>query len=145
MLQTTYLERNNNVIFCQTRSTTSNQLSFKVPWVSNTLPNNAVKGESNLHAAEWCWAVKWNKFIAVLINLEAATQYIPKIIRCLCKADCSSGWCGRWEKLLWICACSSHQETKWKSIELIWPQEGRSSDSVPYRNTYIIHCIVFLI
>ena len=39
------------------------------------------KEESNLRALEWSWAVKSNKFIPVQTDLEAATQYIPKIIR----------------------------------------------------------------
>ena len=44
----------------------------------------------NLHATEWCWAAKPSKFISVLTDLEAATQYILKIIRSLCIIDCSS-------------------------------------------------------
>ena len=62
------------------------------------------KEGSNIRATEWCWAVKSNKFIPVLTDLEVVTQYILKIIRCLCKVDCSSAWCKSWQNLLWTCA-----------------------------------------
>ena len=43
--------------------------------------------ESNLRAVDWDWAVKSNKFIPVLTDLEAAPQSILEIIRCQCKTD----------------------------------------------------------
>ena len=55
-------------------------------------------------------ALKSNTFIPVVIDLEAATQYIREIIRCLCKTDCSSGRYERRKKLLWTYACSSRRE-----------------------------------
>ena len=50
-----------------------------------------IKEGSNLRKTEWHCAVKPNKFIPVLTDLEATTQYILKITRCLCKVDRSSG------------------------------------------------------
>ena len=46
--------------------------------------------ESNFHSTEWCWAVKRNKFIPVLTDLEDAIRYILKMVRWLYKIDCSS-------------------------------------------------------
>ena len=69
MPQATYLENNYNEMFRQTRNTTFN-------------------------TTEWCWAVQLNNFIPVLTDLEAATQYILKIIRCLCKVHYLCGRCG---------------------------------------------------
>ena len=45
----------------------------------------------------------------MVTDLEEATQYIVKIIRFLCKIDCSSGRCGSWKKFPWTYACGSYQ------------------------------------
>ena len=71
MPQTTCLESNYSEIYCQTGSTTSLQFS-------NTFPDNTVEGGKHIPVTEWCWAVKSDKFILVLTDLEAATQCILK-------------------------------------------------------------------
>ena len=71
----------------------STEISFKVPQCSNIFPDNAVEGGKQPPCNRRRWAVKSNKFIPVLTDIEAAVQYILKIIRCLCKSDGSSGRC----------------------------------------------------
>ena len=48
------------------------------PQFSNTFPDNTVEGGKHIPVTEWCWAVKSDKFILVLTDLEAATQCILK-------------------------------------------------------------------
>ena len=53
-----------------------------------------------------------SKFIPVLTDLEAASQYILQIIMRLRKIDCFSSQYRCCKKLLWNYVCGSHQETK---------------------------------
>ena len=93
MPKTTYLESNYNEIFRQTEPLSPTSSALRYHSFQSHFKKTQKKEGSNLRATEWCWAVKSKKFVLVLIDLEVLTQYILRIIRCLCKVDCLSGRC----------------------------------------------------
>ena len=76
--------------------------------------------ESNLRAVDWDWAVKSNKFIPVLTDLEAAPQSILEIIRCQCKTDFLSRRIGcRKNNFPCTYSCGSCRETNFRNFEIL--------------------------
>lgn len=51
------------------------------------------KGNESLLPTEWGWELSNNKLLPVKTNLPAAPKALLEIIRCNCKADCSTNRC----------------------------------------------------